>query len=46
MGEWDRREGTLPDEDVAFLLDHDEVHAVVLVLTHECVRDEVQEDVG
>lgn len=36
----------VPDQDVALLLDHDEMHAWVLVLAHEGMGDEVQEDVG
>lgn len=37
--------GTIPDQDVALLLDHDEVHAAALVLAHERVRHEVEEHV-
>lgn len=39
------RESTIPDEDVALLLDHDEVHAAALVLAHERVRHEVEKHV-
>lgn len=38
-------EGTIPDQDVALLLDHDEVHAAARVLAHECVRHEVEEHI-
>lgn len=41
-----KRTWTAPDQNVALLLDHDEVHAAILVLAHERVRDEVEEDVG
>ena len=34
-----------PDENVALLLDHHEVHAPVLVLAHERVRHEMEEHV-
>lgn len=36
----------VPYQNVPLLLDHDEVHAPVLMLSHKCVRNEVQEDVG
>ena len=36
----------LPDEDVALLFDHHKVYAAVLVLAHERVGNEVEEDVG
>lgn len=35
----------LPDQNVAFLLDHHEMHARVLMLSHEGVGHEVQEHV-
>ena len=36
----------IPDQDVALLLDHHEVHTLILVLTHERMRDEVEEHIG
>jgi hypothetical protein len=36
----------LPDKDVALFFNHDKVCATALVLTHEGMRNEVQEHVG
>ena len=37
---------TVPDQNVALLLDHHEVHTLILVLTHERMRDEMEEHIG
>lgn len=37
--------GASPDQDVTLLFDHYKVYTTVLVLSHERMRDEVQEDI-
>jgi hypothetical protein len=35
-----------PDDDVAFIVDHDDSHFMTLVVAHERMRDEVKEYIG
>jgi hypothetical protein len=42
--ELDRKQG-IPDEDIPFLVNHDEVDARILMFAHKGVWDEMKEDI-
>jgi hypothetical protein len=35
----------IPNEDISLLFDHHEVSARILMFSHECMRDKVQEHI-